>query len=56
MPKNMKSVMVFNPKDSEEETATAFIQWLRNNKRSAVIDRNVPNVEETRKLLSRYNK
>lgn len=47
----MKSVMVFNPKDNDEETATAFIQWLRDNKRSAVDDKYVPGVKETQILI-----
>lgn len=46
----MKSVMIFNPKDTEVERANKFINWLQHNK-SAVADKAVPNVEETRKYL-----
>lgn len=50
MPHNMKSVMTFDPKDNDIETANKFIDWLRDNK-SAVADKYVPNVKETRKSL-----
>lgn len=50
---NMKSVMIFDPKDTDEQTATKFANWMRDNK-SAVGDKAVPNVEETRKYLRRY--
>ncbi|MBT2215864.1 hypothetical protein KK120_08880 [Virgibacillus dakarensis] len=50
----MKSVMVFDPKDTDEQTATKFMDWMRDNK-SAVQDRAVPNAEQTRKLLSRVD-
>jgi len=33
MPENMKSVMTFEPKDTEDETANKFIKWLRDNNR-----------------------
>ena len=49
--KGMKSVVVFDPKDTDEETANKFINWMRGNK-SAVLDKHVPNAEETRKMLS----
>lgn len=51
MPHTMKSVMIFDPKDSDEETANKFMSWLRHNK-SAVGDKHVPNVEETRAYLN----
>lgn len=46
----MKSVIIFDPKDSDEQTANKFIDWLRNNQ-SAVADKYVPNAEQTRALL-----
>lgn len=49
---NMKSVMVFDPKDTEEETANKFLGWLRHNKPSAIADKYVPDAEETRKMLN----
>lgn len=51
----MKSVMVFDPKDSDEQTATQWMDWTRN-KRSCVADRAVPNAEETRKYLRQYDR
>lgn len=27
----MKSVMMFDPKDSDEETATKYMNWIRDN-------------------------
>lgn len=45
----MKSVMVFDPKDSREETERKWVQWNRN--KSAVQDKAVPSAEETRKYL-----
>lgn len=50
---NMKSVMVFDPKDTEEQTANKWMDWTRN-KRSSIADKAVPNAEETRKYLSKY--
>jgi len=50
----MKSVMVFDPKDSQEETNRKWNEWLRDTGRSAVGDKAVPNVEETRKYLNKY--
>jgi len=52
----MKSVMVFDPKDSDEQTATKFMDWSRDNGMSAVGDKAVPNAEATRQYLSRYKK
>ncbi|MFC2948560.1 hypothetical protein [Virgibacillus sediminis] len=45
----MKSVMVFDPKDRQEETERKWLQW--NEHKSAVADRAVPNAEETRQLM-----
>jgi len=53
----MKSVMVFDPKDSQEETERKWIEW--NQHKSAVADKYVPTAEETRKRLieqERYNR
>jgi len=46
----MKSVMVFDPKDTDEQTVTKFMDYMRDN-HSAIGDKAVPNAEETRKLL-----
>lgn len=43
--------MVFDPKDTDEQTANKWNNWIRDNK-SAVGDKAVPNAQETRKLLS----
>ncbi len=51
----MKSVMVFDPQDTDEQTATQWMDWTRN-KRSCVADRAVPNVEDTRKYLRKYDR
>jgi hypothetical protein len=48
----MKSIMVFDPKDTDEQTLTKFQEFVRDN-HSAVGDKAVPNAEETRKLLNR---
>jgi len=47
--RDMKSVMVFDPKDTDEQSATKFADWIRDN--SAVGDKYVPGVEETREYL-----
>lgn len=51
MPHNMKSVMIFDPKDTDEQTANKFINFIRDNY-SAVGDKAVPNSEQTRKMLA----
>ncbi|MGY0692951.1 hypothetical protein ACW2QC_09210 [Virgibacillus sp. FSP13] len=48
----MKSVMVFDPKDTDEQTATKFADWMRDN--SVVGDKAVPNAEQTRAYLRKY--
>lgn len=45
----MKSVMVFDPKDSQEETECKWLEW--NQHKSAVGDKYVPIAEETKKRL-----
>jgi hypothetical protein len=45
----MKSVMVFDPKDSQAETERKWVEW--NQHKSAVQDKAVLNAEETRKYL-----
>lgn len=50
----MKSVMVFNPEDTDEQTATKWMDWIRENKMSAVGDKAVPGVEETRRYLRQF--
>lgn len=52
----MKSVMVFDPVDSDEETATKWMDWQRDNGISAVADRAVPNAKDTQKYLRKYDK
>lgn len=49
--KGMKSVMIFDTRDSDEQTLSKLNEWWSYNKTSAVGDRNVPNAEETRKML-----
>jgi len=49
----MKSVMAFDPKDTDEQTATKYMDWMRDNKISAVGDKAVPNAEQTRIYLSK---
>lgn len=46
----MKSVMVFDPKDSREETNRKWVKW--NQHKSAVGDKYVPTAQETRKYLA----
>ncbi|MFD2658041.1 MULTISPECIES: hypothetical protein [Bacillaceae] len=53
----MKSVMVFDPKDSQEDTEHKWMEWNRH--KSAVSDKYVPTAEETKKRLieqERHNK
>jgi|GEM_PF-1812072 len=45
----MKSVMAFDPEDSQEETERKWLEW--NQHKSAVADKYVPTAEETRKRL-----
>lgn len=52
MPENMDCVVVFDPDDSDEETANKWIGWLRRNKSSALVGKYVPGVEETQKYLN----
>jgi hypothetical protein len=49
MPNNMKSVMIFDPKDTDEQTSNKWIDWNRH--KSAVTDKYVPSAAETRKML-----
>lgn len=50
---NMKSVMIFSPDDTQEETDKRWEKWLRdNNQVSAVGDKYVPNAAETRRMLN----
>ncbi|MFD2133313.1 hypothetical protein ACFSKI_19040 [Pseudogracilibacillus auburnensis] len=50
--KGMKSVMVFEPNDSKAETKRKWDNWWKHNKESAVADKFVPGVKETRKMLN----
>lgn len=50
MPQNMKSVVIFDPKNTDVERFNKFNNWLRHNK-SAVADKAVPNKHETTKML-----
>lgn len=50
MVRSLDWVMVFDPKDSQEETETQFRKYLKNNY-SAVGDKAVPNKLETLKML-----
>lgn len=47
----MKSVMIFDPKETREERMKKFSEWRNQNGMSAVGDKAVPNAEETRKML-----
>lgn len=46
----MKSVMIFEPKDSDKQTMVKLDNWYKHNK-SAVFDKYIPNAAETRKML-----
>ncbi|MGJ9460313.1 hypothetical protein [Oceanobacillus sp. CF4.6] len=46
----MKSVMVFDPKDSQQETEEKWVDWNMHNK-SAVGDKAVMTAAETREYL-----
>ncbi len=48
----MKSVMIFDPNDSELETERKWKNWWKHNKQSAVADKYVPCAKETRKMLN----
>lgn len=37
MAENMKSVMIFRPKDTQEQRVTKFMDWHRNNKTEETI-------------------
>ncbi len=50
---NMKSVMTFDSNDTDEQTVTKFMDWMRDN-HSAVGDKAVPGVKETQEYLRRY--
>lgn len=50
-----KSVVTIGPNDTDEQAVTKFMDWYRDNQ-SAVADKNVPNVEETRRMLAGYSK
>jgi len=41
-----KYAMIFDPKDSDEETATKFMEWLRNNKPHEILDRGTQKEEK----------
>lgn len=47
----MKSAMVFDSQDTDEQTATKFLDWQRDNKISAVGDKAVMTAAETREYL-----
>ncbi|TXL64362.1 hypothetical protein FHP05_08515 [Cerasibacillus terrae] len=49
--KDMKSVMIFDPEDSQEETNRKWGNWWNHNQKSAVLDKAVPGVEETWRML-----
>ena len=51
MVQNMKSVVLITPDQTDNETATKFVDWIRHNKPSAMGDKYVPDVAETRKYL-----
>lgn len=47
----MKSVMVFEPKDSEQETERKFTEWLKGN--DSICEDRVPTPAETRLFLDK---
>lgn len=47
------SVMYFNPSDSQEQRWNKFNDWIDRNHNSAVQDKAVPGVEETRAFLQK---
>jgi len=51
---DMKSVMVVDAKESQEETERKWRNWLQQNKISAVGDKYVPSLAETRRMLREY--
>ena len=48
---NMKSVMVFEPKESEQETERKFQAWLKGN--GGIVEDRVPTPEQTRVFLDK---
>ncbi|GAA0344025.1 hypothetical protein GCM10008931_39150 [Oceanobacillus oncorhynchi subsp. oncorhynchi] len=50
---NLKSVMIFDPNDTDEQTNAEWARWWQDNK-SAVGDKAVPGVQETQEYLRRY--
>lgn len=51
---DMKSVMVFDPKESQEETERKWRNWIQHNKKREVGDKYVPSLTETRRMLREY--
>lgn len=47
----MKSVMIFDSKDTDEQTVTKWANWTRDNNISAVADKYVPNKIKTLEML-----
>ncbi|MGX8791712.1 hypothetical protein ACW0TQ_08025 [Oceanobacillus sp. M60] len=50
---DMKSVMIFDTNDTDEQTNAEWARWWQDNK-SAVGDKAVPGVQETQEYLRRY--
>ncbi|WP_188453771.1 hypothetical protein [Virgibacillus oceani] len=51
--RGMKSVMEFDPKDSQQKTESKWLEWNRH--KSAVADKAVPNAEQTQAYLRKYD-
>ncbi|WP_405103117.1 hypothetical protein [Oceanobacillus sp. FSL H7-0719] len=53
----MKSVMVFDSKDSQQETERKWLQWFEDTRphKSAVGDKAVMTAEETRAYMRKYD-
>lgn len=49
----MKSIVYFDPDDTQEERIEKFVEWYVDNHESAIGDKYVPGVEETKEMLKR---
>ena len=49
--RGMKSVMVFDPKDSQEETERKWLEWNHHKHKSPKTEKHVPTVKEIREKL-----
>lgn len=54
MIRDMKSVMVFDAKESQEETERKWRNWIQHNKKGEIVDKYVPSLAEMRRMLKEY--